>query len=477
MTDSGGERRIIAALAIGLFCVQLDFFGLSLALPRMADDFHQSTTNLQWVLSAYMITIGAALIPAGRLGDLRGRRRMVIVGLVVFGSASTVCGLAQSLVMLIAFRAVQGLGAATLMSVSVAAISNTVRAERRASAIGILFGLANIGTALGPFVGGLLTEQLSWRWIFLLNVPLVILAIVLCARWLPETRDEAASPRIDIAGLVTVALAVAAVAYAADRGAAWGWTSARTLGTFALGAVLLVTFTQIEKRVRNPLIDLSLLRNRPFVLITTGGTVSNIAYVSTVLAVTVYLQDARGLSPVVAGVVFLAPSVAVAFAGPIAGRLAEWRPVQFLLPVTLLASAVGLLIVSFVDAWGYYVPALGLTGFVLGLGWTLPNIGTQAVVDRRRAGEAAGVNLTAIVTIGGISVALAGTLIEIYGSGTTGAADGARTVIRIVAILAGMTGFALLGNLAAPRLRRTFDHVVRPHPTETAYREALGRPD
>src|SRR5262245_55339540 len=131
MTDSGGERRIIAALAIGLFCVQLDFFGLSLALPRMADDFHQSTTNLQWVLSAYMITIGAALIPAGRLGDLRGRRRMVIVGLVVFGGASTVCGLSQSLVMLIAFRAVQGLGAATLMSVSVAAISNTVRAERR----------------------------------------------------------------------------------------------------------------------------------------------------------------------------------------------------------------------------------------------------------------------------------------------------------------------------------------------------------
>jgi len=384
------------------------------------------------------------MIPGGRLGDLRGHRRIVVAGLAVFGGASLVCGLSSSYGLLIGFRAVQGLGAAALFTVSVPAISNAVASDHRALAIGALFGIANIGTALGPFIGGLLTEQLSWRWVFFLNVPLSAIAIFCCLRWLPSMPPAGATLRIDWAGLVLVSSGIVAVAYAADRGGEWGWTSAKLIGLLVLAVLLFALFIVVERRVRDPLIDLALFRNRPFVLITIGGTIANIVYTVTVLCTTIYLQDGRGLSPIAAGVVFLAPSVAVALSGPLAGRLAGWQPVPVLIPATMMFGGATLLATSAVDAWGAYVPLLGLTGFALGLGWTLPSIGSQTVVDRARAGEAAGVNLTVMVTIAGVAVAVAGTLIELGGAGTADITAATRGVVRLVSVLSFVGGAVLL---------------------------------
>lgn len=449
------EIRAVIALAVGMFCVQVDFFALSLALPQMAVDLNQTTTNMQWVLSAYMIAVGATMIPAGRLGDLRGHRRIVVAGLVVFAGASLVCGLSTSYGLLIGFRALQGLGAAAIFTVSVAAISTAVANDHRGLAIGALYGIANIGTALGPFIGGLLTEQLSWRWVFFLNVPLAAVAIFCCLRWLPSMPPAGATVRIDWLGLVLVSSAVVAVAYAADRGGEWGWGSPALIGLLALAVVLLVVFTVVERRVRDPLIDLSLFRNRAFVLITVGGTIANIVYTATVLSTTIYLQDGRGLSPTVAGLVFLAPSVAVALSGPLAGRLAARRPVPVLIPATLMLGGVSLLATSAANAWGAYVPLLGLTGIALGLGWTLPSIGTQTVVDPARAGEAAGVNLTVMVTIAGVGVAVAGTLIELGGTGTTEIVGATKEVLRLVSVLSIVGGAVLLAiTLIGRRMRR-----------------------
>ena len=449
------EIRAVIALAVGMFCVQVDFFALSLALPQMAVDLNQTTTNMQWVLSAYMIAVGATMIPAGRLGDLRGHRRIVVAGLVVFAGASLVCGLSSSYGLLIGFRALQGLGAAAIFTVSVAAISTAVANDHRGVAIGALYGIANIGTALGPFIGGLLTEQLSWRWVFFLNVPLAAVAIFCCLRWLPSMPPAGATVRIDWLGLVLVSSAVVAVAYAADRGGEWGWSSPALIGLLAFAVVLLVIFTVVERRVRDPLIDLSLFRNRAFVLITVGGTIANIVYTATVLSTTIYLQDGRGLSPTVAGLVFLAPSVAVALSGPLAGRLAARRPVPVLIPATLMLGGVSLLATSAANAWGAYVPLLGLTGIALGLGWTLPSIGTQTVVDPARAGEAAGVNLTVMVTIAGVGVAVAGTLIELGGTGTTQIVGATKEVLRLVSVLSIVGGAVLLAiTLIGRRMRR-----------------------
>jgi MFS family permease len=196
--------------------------------------------------------------------------------------------------------------------------------------------------------------------------------------------------------------------------------------------------------VRDPLINLSLFRNRAFDLITVGGTIANIVYTVTVLSTTIYLQDGRGLSPIVAGLVFLAPSVAVALSGPVAGRLAAWQPVPVLIPAALLLGGVSLLLTSAVDAWGVYLPLLGLTGFAFGLGWTLPSIGTQTAVDPARAGEAAGVNLTVMVTIAGVAVAVAGTLIELGADGTADIAGATTWVLRLVSVLSLVGGAVLL---------------------------------
>ena len=245
------------------------------------------------------------------------------------------------------------------------AISTAVASDHRAAAIGALFGVANMGTALGPFVGGLLSEQVSWRWVFLLNVPLAALAIIFCLRWVPKMPPAGAAARIDWVGLVLVSAGVVALAYAADRAGEWGWASPALIGLLVLAVVLLVVFTIVERRVKDPLIDMSLFRNRPYVLIIIDGTIANVVYTVTVLSTTIYLQDGRGLSPMIAGLVFLAPSVAVALSGPLAGRLAAWQPVPLLIPAALVFGGVCLLVVSSVDAWGLYVPLLGLTGIAL----------------------------------------------------------------------------------------------------------------
>ena len=226
--------------------------------------------------------------------------------------------------------------------------------------------------------------------------------------------------------------------------------------------LLFALFIVVERRVRDPLIDLALFRNRPFVLVTIGGTIANIVYTVTVLCTTIYLQDGRGLSPIAAGVVFLAPSVAVALSGPLAGRLAGWQPMPVLIPATMMFGGATLLATSAVDAWGAYVPLLGLTGFALGLGWTLPSIGSQTVVDPARAGEAAGVNLTVMVTIAGVAVAVAGTLIELGGAGTADITAATRGVVRLVSVLSFVGGAVLLAVALIGRGTRRASEVASP---------------
>jgi Na+/melibiose symporter-like transporter len=230
----------------------------------------------------------------------------------------------------------------------------------------------------------------------------------------------------------------------------------------ALAVVLLVIFIVVERRVRDPLINMSLFRNRPFVLITVGGTIANFVYTATILSTTIYLQDGRGLSPIVAGLVFLAPSVAVALSDPLAGRLAAWQPVPMLIPATLLLGGACLLATSAANAWGAYVPLLGLTGIALGLGWTLPSIGTPTVVDPARAGESAGVNLTVMVTIAGVGVAVAGTLIELGGTGTADIVAATKGVLRLVSVLSLVAGAVLLGITMIGRRSRRPSEITSP---------------
>ena len=429
-------RGVVAAVALAVFCVDVDFFALNLALPATARALHVTTTDLQWAITIYQLTLASLLIPGGRLGDLLGRKRVLIAGIGIFGFASLLCGAAQSAEMLVAFRLVQGLGAALLFPVGIAVISNAFPVETRGRAIGNVYGLGAIGTAIGPFVGGLLTDVIDWRWVFFFNVPFTIGALVLTLRYVTESKDPSAES-IDYRGLVAVAAGIAAVTMAIDRGESWGWLSAPTLGLAAAGVALLIGFVAIERRVRFPLVDLALFRNVPYVLITSAGAIGNIAFCLMLFLSSIYLQQVRGLSPLTAGVAFLGPALANAGAGLLAGRLGERKiaPTR-VVGVALTVGGGALLLLAIVSAWPAYIFAFALAGLGFGTTWSYTSVGTQMVVPESMAGGASGVTLAIVVGMGGLAVVIGATILEVL---TAGGHTAASAIHAIFAVLAAMS--------------------------------------
>lgn len=405
------QRGTLAAVALALFCIQLDFFALTLALPDMARTLSVTAQSAQWTLSGYMLSLGSLFIVAGRIGDIVGRRRAFLTGCLLFTGTMIGAALAPSLPVLVVFRVLQGAGAGLMFPVGIALVTNGYPENRRAKALGLTFALANIGTALGPFVGGGLAQGPGWRWIFWLLVPVSTLAAAATLRYVPESRDPNASRRIDVAGAALVAAGVAGISAGVDSASRAGWSAGSTIAFLATGVVCLALFPVRERRTANPLIDLKLFRNLPFDLVTFLGSVCNVSYAVTIFVVSLYLQNARGLSPIMAGVVFLGLAVLVALAGPIGARLEpHFRPTVVMAAAGGIAG-LGLLLLTSVTSWWAYVPVFALCGFGLGLGWTFANIATQEVVGPDRAGEASGVVLTFLVTCGGVGLAGAASII------------------------------------------------------------------
>lgn len=425
---------VLAACALAMFATNLDFFALNLSIPGMARDLDVSTTDMQWAISGFMLALGAFLIPGGRLGDIVGRRTMLICGTGLFGITSLIGGLAPSAGFLIGARLFQGIGAAIMFPVAIAVVTNTFPEDRRKRAIGNLYGLAAAATAVGPFVGGGLTELLSWRWVLLVNVPVTLVAIALMLRSVPQSRDETVPGEIDWGGLAAVALGIGSITFAVDRGETWGWGSPQTIGLFAGGAALLAAFVAIERRVAWPLVDLGLFRNRPYVSITLLGMTANIVFVVTTFAATLYLQDVRGYSPLEGGFIFLAASVMQAVAGPLSGRLAERFDVPRVMAVSIAVGAAGLLAVAAGLGIGIYAAALVVFGLGYGLCWAMLSIGTQSVVPTEQAGAASGVSLAVVIGMAGLCVAIAAALIEALTAATRPEGEAIEEILRVLAI-------------------------------------------
>jgi EmrB/QacA subfamily drug resistance transporter len=441
------ERRLLTVLiaaSMGIFAVQLDFFALNLSLPEMARELDTNTTDIQWVISGYMLALGAFLIPGGRVGDLLGRKRMLIIGLAIFGGASLAAGLAPNPTVVIAFRVVQGVGAAILFPVSIAVLSNAYPPEQRMRAIGNAYGLAAVATALGPVVGGALTELVDWRAVLLINVPITAVAIALVVRSVSESRDETAPRDVDLPGLAAVALGIAAVTFAVDRSEDWGWGSPDTLLLLAAGALLLVAFVFRERAAPHPLVDLGLFSNRPYVGITLIGTAANVAFVVTTFSVTLYLQQVEDYSALQAGLIFIAASAPLALSGPLSGRLAERFDVPRTMVVGCAVGTLGLLIISTGAALGPFLIAMLLYGGGYGLGWSLASVGTQAVVAPDRAGQASGVTLAIVIGTAGLFVTIAATVIESVAGGGTGLGTAIEDTVRVLAIASVILASALL---------------------------------
>jgi EmrB/QacA subfamily drug resistance transporter len=437
-------RWILAAVSMALFCVQIDYFAMNLALPRMAIDLNSTATDLQWVISVYMLALGAFMVPAGRIGDIFGRRCALLAGIALFGLSSALCALAPSATLVIAFRALQGLGAALIFPVSVSVLTNAFPAVRAGHAIGLAYGIAGLGNAAGPLIGGLLTETVGWRWIFWLNVPLTLVALAIGARSITESFDESVPRRIDVTGLALITVGIGLFTLTFDRAPSWGWLSAPTVVAFVCSLAALVVFVIVEKRVPWPLVDLSLLRNPRFTILVTAGTISNIAYGVTIFLSTLYLQQVRGLDPLMAGLAFLGPSAGAALGGAISGRLAASRPPVLVMGLTSVAAALSLAALAASSDWVGYLSALTACGFTLGLVYAFTTVATQAVVRPERAGEAAGVTLTALVTLAGVGVAVSGTVLEMLQLAGISAAGAVDAIVAVLAALLLPAGVVVL---------------------------------
>ncbi|CAA9269954.1 MAG: Uncharacterized MFS-type transporter [uncultured Actinomycetospora sp.] len=420
MAGTVSTARLVARfLPVGaaLFCIQLDFFSLSLALPSIAADLGTSTTNLQWLLSGYMIAVGALLIPGGRLGDVVGRRAVLLAGVAVFGLTSLVCGLVSSVPVLVAARVVQGAGAAVALPTAFALVTNATDEQVRPRVLGALIGIGGVGTALGPVVGGVLSSSVSWRWVFLLNVPIAVLALLGGMR-LPESRSGSGPRRVaglDWWGVVTVVAGLALISVGIDDVGVRGFTSVQTLGALALGVVLLGVFALIETRVAEPLVRPALLRDRAYVVLVVTATLANVGTVVSILAATLELQNVRGLSAATAGLLFFVASVGLALCGPLSGRLSVRHPAGRIMAVALLLAAPALALLAFAGPLPIYALALALCGITAGMGHSLGELAVQNTLPPERSAEGTSVLLTVLTAVGGIGVVVATAAIEALG--------------------------------------------------------------
>src|SRR3954453_23407149 len=264
VTDENKKWWTLGAVSVGLFVIMLDNTVVNVALPAMQRSLGLTLSQLEWVVTGYALTFAAFMLTGGKLADLLGRRLIFIVGLAVFTGASLACGLASSGNFLIAARVVQGLGGAMMNPATLSIITATFPPRQRGTAIGIWAGVSAMALAIGPLVGGLLTEHVNWNWIFFINVPIGIAGLFAIPIFIDESRDTSLHQRPDVPGLVSSGVGLFALTYAFIEANNYGWTSARILTAFAIAAVGLVAFVLLERHQRVPMLDLSLFRNRTF---------------------------------------------------------------------------------------------------------------------------------------------------------------------------------------------------------------------
>jgi EmrB/QacA subfamily drug resistance transporter len=295
----------LVAVSFGLFMIMLDNTIVNVALPTIQSSLHLQISELEWVVTGYALTFGAFMLTGGKLADLLGRRRVFVIGLVIFTASSLACGLAEGAPMLIGARVVQGLGAALMNPATLSIIVATFPARQRGTAIGVWAGVSALALAIGPLVGGVIAERLSWSWIFFINVPVGVLAIAAAYVFIDESRDTSHEQRPDIPGLVTSTLGLFALSYALIEANTYGWTSTRILVAFGIAAVSLAAFVLLEHYQRLPMLELELFRNKGFSGANTVMLLTGLAMFGVFFYVSLYVQRVIGYSPTEAGASFL----------------------------------------------------------------------------------------------------------------------------------------------------------------------------
>ena len=385
---------LVACLAT--FMLLLDITVVNVALPDIQSSLHASFSDLQWVVDAYALTLAALLLTAGSLGDRMGRKLVFAVGLGLFVAASLLCGLATTPTFLNLARALQGVGGAVMFAQSLALIAEDFHGRERGTAFGIWGATLGAAVAIGPLVGGILTEAFGWEWIFFVNIPIGIATIALTLRFVHESRGDAAR-RLDLPGTFLFSGALFALVFALIRGNAEGWGSALIVGLLLGSVLLLVLFVVVERRVSDPMFDLSLFRVPAFCGVSIAAFALSASMFAMFLYLTLYVQNILGFSPLASGLRFLPITLVSFFVAPIAGQLTSRVPVRNLLGAGLLLVSLGLLLMHGVkpdSSWTTLLPGFLLAG--VGIGLCNPAIATVAVgvVAPAQSGMASGISST-----------------------------------------------------------------------------------
>ncbi|AIO23693.1 DHA2 family efflux MFS transporter permease subunit [Burkholderia cepacia] len=413
-----GEKRWYAliVLCLGVLMIVLDSTIVNVALPSISTDLHFTETALVWVVNAYLLTFGGCLLLGGRLGDLYGQRRMFLAGLVVFTLASLACGLAQSQTMLIAARAVQGLGGAVVSAVSLSLIMNLfTEPGERARAMGVYGFVCAGGGSIGVLLGGLLTSSLSWHWIFLVNLPIGIAVYAMCVALLPRLRAPAGTARLDVAGAVTVTASLMLAVYGIVGGNEAGWLSTQTVVLIGAAVALLALFIAIEARAAHPLMPLTLFAARNVALANVIGVLWAAAMFAWFFLSALYMQRVLGYGPLQVGLAFLpANLIMAAFSLGLSARIVMRFGIRGPIAAGLLIAACGLALFSRapVDggfAW-HVLPGMTLLGIGAGVAFNPMLLAAMSDVDPADSGLASGIVNTAFMMGGALGLAVLASL-------------------------------------------------------------------
>jgi EmrB/QacA subfamily drug resistance transporter len=444
-------RAVIAASVLGSGMTLLDGTVVNVALRTIGEDLDASLAQLQWISNGYLLSLSSLILLGGSLGDRFGRRRIFVVGTVVFALASVLCGLAPGPQLLIAARVVQGVGGALLMPGSLAMIQGAFVVEDRGRAIGAWSGLGGIASAVGPFIGGALVEYASWRWIFLINVPLAVVTVVIATRLVPETSDPDASPHFDVAGATLGTLALAGATYSLIE---WGSLAAAVAAV--VGVVGALGFLLVESHSRYPMLPLGLFRDRTFSAANAMTLVVYAALGAVTFFVVLQLQTVAGYGALEAGIAMLPITFCMLFLASWFGELGTRIGPRIPMTVGPLVMAAGTLLLTGIDADSSYVTGVlpGVTVFGLGLAVRVAPLTSTvlAAAPDDRAGIASGVN-NAIARAGSLlAIAALPTVVGLAGGQYADPAvfdtayDEAMLICAALLALGGLTSWLLIRN-------------------------------
>jgi EmrB/QacA subfamily drug resistance transporter len=453
-------RWVLTATVLGSGVAALDATVVGIALPAIGRDFHASVASMQWVVDGYTLPLAGLLLLGGALGDIYGRRKLFVIGVVWFAFASLACGVAPNAVFLIAARALQGVGAALLTPGSLAILQASFAPDDRSRAIGAWSGLGGVATAIGPFLGGWLISAVSWRLVFFINLPLAAAVVAIAVRHVPESRSPGPRQPLDPAGAITISLALAGLTYGLIAASADGWASPTVLTSLFAGVALLVAFCVVETRSSHPMLPLGVFKSRQF---SAANAVTFVVYGAlggALFLVPVVLQEVSGYSPLEAGVALLPLTVIMlAFSARSAALSARIGP-RLQMTVGPLVIAVGMALFARVEGSGNYLtevlPAVLVLGFGLATNVAPLTATALSAAPAEHSGIASAVNNDVARTASLIAVAVLPALAGITGDAYLHPAElthGFHTAVLIAAAAAAAAGLLAAATIRNPAKR------------------------